>query len=133
MKTILSIPIVILASVFGFLALPQTSSFTVGNFTLDTTGSPVITVQSPTRAGRLALLTDIPITPPGVNIIAGSATLVNGLVTVTIPAQTAPPICVAIDVTAASPVRRVAVTATAVSFEGVSNHAIDYVCAPKNN
>lgn len=134
MKYVFALLILIFLNLALSARVPQTSSFTIGNFTIDATGSPVVTVQPPTRAGRLALLADIPPAPPqGSVVIAGSAVLANGLVTVTIPVQVAPPVCVAVDTTAASPVRRVAVTVSSVSFEGVSNHALDYLCTPKNN
>lgn len=114
----------------GAIGLAQTNSLTIGAFTIDATGTPATTVKPPTRAGTLAITADIP--PPG-GVIAGQAQLANGLVTVTFPAQSAPPVCIAIDTTAASPVRRQAVTATNVTFEGITNHAIEYICATKNN
>lgn len=118
----------------GVVAIAQANSLTIGSFTIDATGTPTLTVKPPTRAGTLAVTADIPAAQPGTNAIAGAATLNGGSVTVTFTALTAaPPICVAIDTTAASPVRRSAVTATSVTFEGVSNHQIEYICTAKNN
>lgn len=134
MRYVYALLILVFLNIALSARVPQTNSFTIGNFTIDATGSPVVAVQPPTRAGRLALVADIPPAPPQASVvIAGSAVLVNGLVTVIIPAQIAPPVCVAVDTTAASPVRRVAVTVSSVSFEGVSNHSLDYLCTPKNN
>lgn len=116
-----------------FTVKAAVDSLTIGGFTIDATGSPALTVKPPSRAGTLAITADIPNTPPSSNIIAGQATLNGGVVTVTFPAQPSPPICVAIDVTAASAVRRGPVTVTQVTFEGVSNHAIEYICTTKNN
>lgn len=111
-------------------AASPVDSLTVGTFTLDATGAPAVTVKPPTRAGTLAITADIPVIPPG-QAIAGQATLSGGQVTIPFPAQAAPPICVANDVTAASPVRRLAVSTASVSFEGVSNHQIEFICTAK--
>jgi len=112
------------------IAYAQTSSFTVGAFTIDATDTPAVTVKPPVRAGTLAVTADI---PPALNIIAGGAVLNNGTVTVNFPAQNNAPVCVATDITAVSAVRRTAVTVSSVSFEGVTNHAIEYICAARNN
>ena len=109
-----------------------TDSLTIGAFTIDATGSPSLTVKPPTRAGTLAITADIPTATP-VNMVAGQATLAGGSVTVTFTALSAPPVCVATDVTAASSVRRSAVTAASVTFEGVTNHVIEYICTAKSN
>lgn len=130
--TLLTLAAIALLSAIAVIALAQTNSFTIGGFTIDASGSPVLTVKPPTRAGTLAIVADIPTAPPSATI-AGSATLTAGQVTVTFPAQSAAPVCVAIDTTAASAVRRTAVTNSSVSFEGVTNHLIEYVCAAKNN
>lgn len=124
--------IVLILSIIGLgvAVAAQTNSFSIGAFTIDTTGSSTVTVKPPTRDGTLAITADL---PPGNNVIAGQATLNGGQVTATFPAQGSPPICIAIDTTAASPVRRAGVTATSVTFEGVSNHVIEYVCTGKNN
>ncbi len=133
---ILAISIAISITSIGLglaLALAQTNSLTIGAFTIDATGAPTLTVKPPTRAGTLAITADILNTAPAVNVIAGSVTLVNGQAVANFPAQSVPPICIAIDTTAASPVRRQAVTTASVTFEGITNHVIEYVCAPKNN
>lgn len=117
---------------FCVIVSAQTNSLTVGAFTIDASGTTAVTAKPPTRNGTLAITADIP-TAPSVNVIAGQTTLVNGVVTVLFPAQVAPPICVAIDVTAASAVRRSTVTVNSVTFEGVTNHSLEYICTAKNN
>lgn len=109
----------------------QANSLTIGAFTIDATGATALTVKPPTRAGTLAITADIP--APGNNIIAGQAVLTGGTVTVTFPAFAAVPVCVAIDTTQASVIRRSAVTINSVTFEGVKDHAIEYICTAKNN
>lgn len=131
----LSIAFVIAGALCGIVLTVQAAldSLTIGAFTIDATGAPATTVKPPTRSGTLAVTADIPVTPPGANVIAGAATLTGGTVLVTFPAQPAPPICVAIDTTATSAVSRSAVTVSSVTFEGVRNHAIEYICTAKNN
>ncbi len=135
MKILIVGIILALGMVVTGVALAQTqSTLTVGGFTISVpTANPAVLVQSPSRNGTLALKEDIPVTPPASNIIAGQATLVGGTATVSFPAQNAPPICVAIDTTAASAVQRSAVTVSSVTFEGVKNHQLEYVCVAKNN
>jgi hypothetical protein len=116
------------------VGIAQTNSLSIGAFTIDASGSPALTVKPPTRAGTLAITADIPVAPPGPTLVAGQATLIGGVVTVNFTAINAnAPICVAIDTTQASPVRRAAVTPTSVTFEGVKDHTIEYICTAKNN
>jgi hypothetical protein len=115
-------------------ALPVVDSLTIGAFTIDATNAPAVTVKPPARPGTLAVTADIITAAPSVPMVAGQATLAGGSVTITFTAISASvPICVATDVSAASPVRRGAVTSTSVTFEGVSNHVIEYICTVKNN
>ncbi len=114
------------------IAYAQTNSFTIGTFTIDASGTPAATVKPPTRNGTLAITADIPTAQQG-NIIAGSANFANGVVTINFPLQPSAPACIATDTTAASPVRRTSVTNNSVTFEGVTNHGIDYVCTTKSN
>lgn len=117
--------------VVGVVGAAQLNSLSIGSFTIDATDTPVTTVKPPTRSGTLAITADIPLIPQ--TTIAGQANFVNGAVTIIFPVQASAPVCVATDVTAASPVRRTAVTVSSVTFEGVTNHAIEYICATKNN
>lgn len=133
MKSVYIGTLIMLCLVFSIaVALAQTNSLSIGTFTIDASNTPAITVKPPARNGTLAITADIPNLQPS-NMIAGSANFANGVVTITFPPQLSAPVCVATDTTAASPVRRTAVSNTSVTFEGVTNHGIDYVCTTKTN
>src|SRR6476659_8211416 len=82
-KIIIVLGIFPLAMIIASVVFAQTlSSLQVGTFTLSVPSTnPAVTVNSPAKAGTLALLSDIPATPPGAQILAGTVS-VNGSVTV---------------------------------------------------
>jgi hypothetical protein len=111
------ISLLIVAGVKGARSWQTASSLQVGTFTLNVpAANPAVTVQAPTKAGTMALLSDVA-PAPGTTVFAGQIT-VNGSATFSGIAAT--PVC--------SVTPRFTTTSN-----GLTVTVIDYVCTAKNN